>query len=161
MSFFSHKKNIWLNFSSHKSAWIATKQILRQSVYIMTKVIWQQNSKFSICGHIFSSNTCQMWRISDLSTSVIWKNLNFFPLWRNFSFPHNCHTWKAENSPHGNFFSTNNISDKYEVWSPRGVVKKNGYFTARLTENVKFDFLVLKTHFLSFTLLGVVHKLPT
>ena len=39
-------------------------------------------------------------------------------MWRNFQFPHNCHTLKAEISPHDNFFSTNNISDisdKYQV----------------------------------------------
>ena len=41
-------------------------------------------------------------------------------MWRNFQFPHNCPTWKAEISPHDNFFSTNNttdISDKYQVCS--------------------------------------------
>ena len=39
-------------------------------------------------------------------------------MWRNFQFPHNCHTWKAEISPHDNFFSTNiirDIRDKYQV----------------------------------------------
>ena len=32
-------------------------------------------------------------------------------MWRNFQFPHNCHTWKAEIFPHDNLFSTNSISD--------------------------------------------------
>ena len=39
-------------------------------------------------------------------------------MWRNFQFPHNCHTWKAEISPRAIFYSTNNISDisdKYQV----------------------------------------------
>ena len=41
-------------------------------------------------------------------------------MWRYFQFPHNCHKWKAEISPHDNVFSTNNISDisdKYQVCS--------------------------------------------
>ena len=36
--------------------------------------------------------------------------------------PHNCHTWKAEISPHDNYFSTNiirDIRDKYQVWAGR------------------------------------------
>ena len=44
--------------------------------------------------------------------------LKFLHMWRNFKFPHNCHTWKAEISPHDNFFSTNIIPDirvKYQV----------------------------------------------
>ena len=39
-------------------------------------------------------------------------------MWRNFKFPHNCHTWKAEIFHHDNFFSKNiirDISDKYQV----------------------------------------------
>ena len=45
---------------------------------------------------------------------------NFFTsvIWRQLKFLHNCHTWKADISPHDNFFSTNNISiisDKYQV----------------------------------------------
>ena len=63
-----------------------------------------------------------MWRISDFSTSVMWRHLKFLHMWRNFQFPHNCHTWKAEIFPHDNFFSTNNISDisdKYEVCNAR------------------------------------------
>ena len=48
----------------------------------------------------------------------MWRNFKFLHMWRNFPFPYNCHTWKAENFPHGNFLSTNNIndiSDKYQV----------------------------------------------
>ena len=40
-------------------------------------------------------------------------------MWRNFHFPHNCHTWKAEISPHDNFFPMNiirDIRDIYELW---------------------------------------------
>ena len=68
----------------------------------MTKLILQQNStNFPYVATFLSSNTCQMWRISDFSTSVMWKF--FFQLWRIFLFPHNCFTWKAENPPLGNF----------------------------------------------------------
>ena len=56
-----------------------------------------------------TSHTCHMWRISDFSTSVMWRHLKFLHMWRNFQFPHNCHTWKAEIFPHDNFFSINNI----------------------------------------------------
>ena len=67
-----------------------------------------------------TSHTCHTWRISDFSTSVKWRHLKFLHMWRNFQFPHNCHKWKAEISPHDNVFSTNNISDisdKYQVCS--------------------------------------------
>ena len=66
-----------------------------------------------------TSHTCHMWRISDFSTSVMWRHLKFLHMWRNFQFSHNCHTWKAEMSLHDNFFSTNiirDICDKYQVW---------------------------------------------
>ena len=65
-----------------------------------------------------TSHTCHMWRISDFSTSVMWRHLKFLHMWRNFQFPYNFDTWKAEISPHDNFFSTNiirNIRDKYQV----------------------------------------------
>ena len=29
-------------------------------------------------------NTCQMWRNSDFSTFVMWRNLKFLHMWRNF-----------------------------------------------------------------------------
>ena len=61
-----------------------------------------------------------MWRMSNFSTYVMWRHLKFLHMWRNAQFFYNCHSWKAEISPHNNFFSTNNISDisdKYEVWS--------------------------------------------
>ena len=64
------------------------------------------------------SHTCHMWRISDFPTSVIWRHLKFLHMWRNFQFLHNCHTWKANFSPHDNFFSTNiicDICDKYKL----------------------------------------------
>ena len=66
-----------------------------------------------------TSHTCYMWKILDFSTYVMLAHLKFLYRWRNFQFPYNCHTWKAEISPHDNFFSTNNISDisdKYQVW---------------------------------------------
>ena len=59
-----------------------------------------------------------MRRISDFSTSVMWRPLKFLHMWRNLQFPHNCHTRKAEISPHDDFFSTNmirDIRDKYEL----------------------------------------------
>ena len=62
-----------------------------------------------------------MWRISDFLISVMWRHLKFLHMWRNFQFPHNCHTWKAKICPYDNFFFTNNISviiDKYEVCLP-------------------------------------------
>ena len=65
-----------------------------------------------------TSHTCHMWRISDFSTSVIWTHLKFLHMWKNFQFPHNIHTWKADISPHDNFFSTNiirDIRDKHQV----------------------------------------------
>ena len=50
----------------------------------------------------------------------VWQNSpKFLNIWRNFQFPHNCHTWKVEISPHDNFFFTNIIRDirgKYELW---------------------------------------------
>ena len=52
-----------------------------------------------------SSHTCHMWIISYFSTSVMWRHLKFLHMWRNFEFPHNCHTWKAKISPHDNFSS--------------------------------------------------------
>ena len=74
---------------------------------------------FAYMATFSTSHTCHMWRISDFSTSVMWRHLKFLHMWRNFQFPHNCHTWKAEISPHDNFFSTNiirDIRDKYQVW---------------------------------------------
>ena len=65
-----------------------------------------------------TSHTCHMWRISDFSTSVMWRHLKFLHMWRNFQFPHNCDAWKAKIFPHDNFFSTNiirDIRDKYEI----------------------------------------------
>ena len=73
---------------------------------------------FAYMAPFSTSRTCHMWRISDFSTSVMWRHLKFLRMWRNFQFPHNCHTWKAKISQHDNFFSTNNVSDindKYEV----------------------------------------------
>ena len=48
----------------------------------------------------------------------IYGDVFYVTLWRNLQYPHNCHTWKAEISPQGNFFSTNiirDIRDKYEL----------------------------------------------
>ena len=50
-------------------------------------------------------------------------------MWRNFRFPHNCHTWKAEIFHHDNFFSTNiicDICDKYQLCVVNEVIKVNG-----------------------------------
>ena len=95
LSFFLHKCNFGLNFSPHENC-----------------------INFAYMATFSTSHTCHMWRISDFSTSVMWRHLKFLHMWRNFQFPHNCHTWKAEISPHDNFFSTNiirNIRDKYEL----------------------------------------------
>ena len=46
------------------------------------------------------------------------EKLEISPHVEKILFPHNRHTWKAKNSPHDKFFSTNNISDisdEYEV----------------------------------------------
>ena len=73
-----------------------------------------------------TSHTCHMWRISDFSTSVMWRHLKFLHMWRNFQFPHDGRTWKAEISSHENFFSRNiirDIRDKYELCSRTGCVR--------------------------------------
>ena len=63
---------------------------------------------------------CQMWRVSDFSTSVMWRNLTFltWQMWRIFRFFHICYVWESNISPHDKFFSTYlicEICDKYEV----------------------------------------------
>ena len=90
-----HSDLIFVNFSPHENC-----------------------TNFAYMATFSASHTCHMWRISDFSTSVMWRHLKFLHMWRNFQFPHNCHTWKAEISPHDNFFSTNiirDIRDKYQV----------------------------------------------
>ena len=57
---------------------------------------------FAYMATFSTSHTCHMWRISDFSTSVMWRHLKFVHMWRNFQFPPNYHTWKAEISPHDN-----------------------------------------------------------
>ena len=97
LSFFLHKCNFGLNFSPHENC-----------------------INFAYMATFSTSHTCQMWRISDFSTSVMGRHLKFLHMQRIFLFPCNRHTWKAENSPHGNFFSTYiicDIGDKYEVWN--------------------------------------------
>ena len=47
---------------------------------------------FAYMAKFSTSHTCHMWRISDFSTSVKWRHLKFLHIWRNFQFPHNCHT---------------------------------------------------------------------
>ena len=51
-----------------------------------------------------TSNTCQMWRISDFSTYVMGKHLKFIHMWRNFRNLHICYVEKLEISPHDIFF---------------------------------------------------------
>ena len=68
------------------------------------KTDFQENSiNFAYMATFSTSHTCHMWRISDFSTSVMQRHLKFLHMWRNFQFPHNCHTWKAEICPHDNF----------------------------------------------------------
>ena len=83
-------------------------QIIKKIAYILH--IWRRflHHTYAICGEFHIS--------PHLSFDIC--HLKFFHMWRNFQFPHNCHTWKAEISPQDNFFSTNNIidiSDKYQV----------------------------------------------
>ena len=70
-----------------------------------------------------TSYTCHMWRISNFSTYVTWRHLKFLHMRRNAQFFYNCHSWKAEISPHDNFFSTYYISDKYHINRPPLVQK--------------------------------------
>ena len=96
-NFFSTKKNvgsIFLHIKVHK----LRQNRIRHKVY----KLWQ--NWFFYIFHMwrhFLHKTHD--RISDFSTSVMWRNLIFLNIWRTFWFPHNRHTWKAENSPHGNF----------------------------------------------------------
>ena len=72
-----------------------------------------------------TSHTCHMWKISDFSTSVIRRHLRFH-MWRNFQFPHSCHTFEI--SPRDNCFSTNIIRDireKYQVWFPPSFISSS------------------------------------
>ena len=85
-----------------------------------------------------TSHTCQMWRIWNFSTSVLWRHLKFLHMCKNFRSLYICYGEKLEISPRvekcsispqlsymeswkfstWQFFSTNNlsdISDKYEV----------------------------------------------
>ena len=96
LSLFLHKCTFGLNFSPHE--------------------ILQQNSvnnrfsdkaaliaiNFAYMATFSTSHTCHMWRISDFSTSVMWRHLKFLHMWRHFQFPNNCHIRKAEVSPHDN-----------------------------------------------------------
>ena len=73
LSLFLHKRTFGLNISPHEN-------------YI----------NFAYMATFSKSHTCHNWRISDFSTSVMWRHLKFLHMWRNFKFPHNCHTWKAK-----------------------------------------------------------------
>ena len=109
-----------------------------------------------------TSHTCHMWRISDFSTSVMWRHLKFLHMWRNFQFPHNCHTWKAENSPNNNFFSTNNISDisyKYEVWLWPWLTQEKMWRITECFERVPKYFKSTPTCIISRFLSSGVHNL--
>ena len=80
---------------------------------IMTDM--EKSKKFSTL-HI-----CQMWKVSDFSTSVMWRNLTFltWQMWRIFRFFHICYVWESNISPHDKFFSTYlicELCDKYEVY---------------------------------------------
>ena len=58
-----------------------------------------------------TSYTCQMWRISDSSTSAMWRHLKFLQMWRNFRNLHIYYMEKSEISPHDRFFL-----HKYNLW---------------------------------------------
>ena len=111
LSFVLHKCIFGFNFFTH--------DILRQN-----SVNNRSSNKtakiainFAYMATFSTSHTCYMWRISDFSESVMWRHMKFLHMWRNCQFPHNCHTWKAEISPHDNFSPLSDISDKYQVWS--------------------------------------------
>ena len=96
-----------------------------------------------------TSHTCHMWRISDFSTSVMWRHLKFLHMWKNFQFPHNCHTWRAEIFPHDNCFSTNNISDisdKYQVWIGLNVKRVQKYSSFKGIKHMKSTFFTTYIH---------------
>ena len=70
-----------------------------------------------------------MWKVSDFSTSVMWRNLTFltWQMWRIFRFFHICYVWESNISPHDKFFSTYlicEICDKYEVWVRESCLKE-------------------------------------
>ena len=71
-----------------------------------------------IC-HFFSTNVLLGSIFLHMKARKLWQNFpKFLHMWRNFQFSHNCHIWKAEISPHDNFFSTDinrDIRDKYEL----------------------------------------------
>ena len=66
---------------------------------------FQENSiNFAYMATFSTSNTCQMWRISDFSTYVMGRHLKFLHMWRNFRNLHICYVEKLEISPHDIFF---------------------------------------------------------
>ena len=75
---------------------------------IYTSIIWR-NQKFLHMTDFFSTNIicdiCDKYEVwSHLSVvKVGLENLKLLHMLKIFKFLHNRHTWRAENSPHGNF----------------------------------------------------------
>ena len=67
LSFFLHKCTFWAQF-----------------FFTWKRVNFAYMTTFS------TSHTCHIWKISDFSTSVMWRHLKFLHMWRNFQFPYNC-----------------------------------------------------------------------
>ena len=79
-SIFLHIKarKLWQNKFRDKTAWITDLTTKRHKL---------QSNPIN-CTHCLSFLSCG--------------DIENFSTWRNFQFPHNCHTWKAEISPHDN-----------------------------------------------------------
>ena len=71
--------------------------------------------------------------------------MKFLHMWKNFQFPHNCHTWKAEISPHDNFFSTN-IS--WYLWQLSGLYKRCWFLLSKLTKLLQVNEDLAFPHYL-------------
>ena len=87
-----------------------TKQRKLQKTYFATKhhklhTLFFDNEGYfstSVMWSIWNYSTCR--EISDLSTSVMWRNVKLLHMWWNFRFLHICHVKKFEISPHDRFF---------------------------------------------------------
>ena len=77
--------------------------------------------KFQISPHLSWGDNATCGDFSDLSTSVMWRNLKLIHMWRNFRILHICQAQKSEISPHDKFVLHRyicGICDKYEVCIP-------------------------------------------
>ena len=79
---------------------------------------FQENRiNFAYMATFSTSNTCQMWRISDFSTYVMGRHLKFLHMWRNFRNLLICYVEKLEISPHDIFFlHESNSWYSWQIW---------------------------------------------